>query len=290
MTQIKTRCVALAVLLATSLQAAEEPMVKHGDTIVFLGDSITNYGSASESGYVRMVVSGLKANGIAVKWFNAGIPGNKAWQMLERFERDVTDRNPQLVTISCGVNDVWFLNEQSSLENYKKQVAQMVEKAKQAGIKVMLLTPTTAFGEQPNAKIAQYAEYVREYAKEHKIPLADTQQAVRKYIDSTDSVVLDSRGNKATVDGVHMAPMGNREMARVVLIAMGLTPQMIQIAETAWSSIPHSCKLTPSVAVPYDDYQRLESMADTKRVKIEELFSQILEDGIASLLQKEEEK
>ena len=86
---------------------AQAPAVKTGDAIAFMGDSITEGGWNSPVGYVRLVMSALESNGIKAKAIPAGISGHKSNNMLERLRRDVLDRQPTWMTLSCGVNDVW---------------------------------------------------------------------------------------------------------------------------------------------------------------------------------------
>ena len=80
-------------------------VIKDGDTLVFMGDSITQFGKDTEAGYLRLVVRGLEANGVRVTWHGAGVSGNTSAQMRARFQKDVIDRKPQVVTILAGVND-----------------------------------------------------------------------------------------------------------------------------------------------------------------------------------------
>ena len=75
---------------------AEGALVKNGDKIVFMGDSITHYGVERSHGYVNLTVQGLAANGINVQWIGRGVPGEKASQMLARFQHDVIDNNPSV--------------------------------------------------------------------------------------------------------------------------------------------------------------------------------------------------
>ncbi len=67
--------VLIFLLCAGTLPAAL--LVQSGQTIAFMGDSITQQGTRSPSGYVRLVESGLKANGIEVKVVGAGVGGHK---------------------------------------------------------------------------------------------------------------------------------------------------------------------------------------------------------------------
>ena len=97
-------CAALAVGLALAASGGDK-VIKDGDTLVFMGDSITQFGKNSVDGYLRLVVKGLAANGIDVKWHGVGISGQTAVQMKNRFKADVIDKHPNVVTIFAGVND-----------------------------------------------------------------------------------------------------------------------------------------------------------------------------------------
>src|SRR4051794_28866505 len=74
--------------------------------IVCLGDSITEQGE-NPGAYVWLVRHFL--NDVYpqehIEVINAGISGHKSTDMLARFQRDVLDKKPDLVTISVGVND-----------------------------------------------------------------------------------------------------------------------------------------------------------------------------------------
>jgi hypothetical protein len=67
-----------------AVASPENVAVKNSESIAFLGDSITQFGADLPGGYVRLVISGLKANGITVTPYPAGISGHKSNQMLER--------------------------------------------------------------------------------------------------------------------------------------------------------------------------------------------------------------
>jgi hypothetical protein len=66
----------ISVMGFATLRAAELP-VKDGQKIAFLGDSITQ-GGAGPKGYVRLVISGLEANGVNATAIPAGISGHKS--------------------------------------------------------------------------------------------------------------------------------------------------------------------------------------------------------------------
>ena len=275
--------VAVAILSAGALMAGEK-LVADGQTVVFLGDSITHNGSNNPHGYVKLVVQGLAANGINVKWFGAGVPGNKAWHMKDRFEKDVLSRKPDLVTIGAGVNDVWFAGPDCTLEKYRADMQDMIARAKQAGIRVVLLTPTSAFAnEGDDGRIANYAKCVEELAAANDLAVADTRKAFRALIDDPKTPKLDAHGRKATVDGVHMAPTGDRALARAILKTFGLDGAEQAKAEQAWAEKP-LCYCSSHICVSAAAYRSIEAAADARKCKVEDSFSETLRRGIAATL------
>ena len=86
------------------LSQGGEKLVKSSDTLVFMGDSITEFGNNRTHGYVNLVMKGLRANNIEPTYYGVGIQGNTAENMFDRFDKDVISKNPTVVTISAGVN------------------------------------------------------------------------------------------------------------------------------------------------------------------------------------------
>src|SRR5690625_7299957 len=82
--------------------------------IVFIGDSITESGKFEDpealgSGYVRLLydyfIPTYPASDFEV--INKGISGNRIDDIKARWQRDVIDLNPYIVSVSIGINDVW---------------------------------------------------------------------------------------------------------------------------------------------------------------------------------------
>ena len=111
---------------------------------------------------MRAVGDITAANGIDVTWYGAGVKGDKSAAMLARFDADVLAHDPDVVTISAGVNDVWYQDANSTYEKFYANELQMVAKTKAAGAVPVLLSPTTAAGEAENGEIRRYAAGVRE--------------------------------------------------------------------------------------------------------------------------------
>ena len=98
-----------AALLVAPLTAAADdfksPVAKldlqDGDSIVFLGDSITHQRLYTQ--YVEDFFY-TRFPGMRLKFHNSGVGGAKAWDALQRFDRDVADYKPKYVTVLLGTS------------------------------------------------------------------------------------------------------------------------------------------------------------------------------------------
>ena len=224
----------IAAVMVAASTAFGELIVKDGDTLAFLGDSITQQGQGSPDGYVNLVLRSLALEGVYVNPVKAGISGNKSNDMLARLDRDVLSRKPKVMTLSCGVNDVWHhdWNKGVSLEDYKKNISAIFDKCAASNCQVVVLTATMF--EKPemekfkhNVMVAPYNEWLREEAKRRGYPVADLNADMWKAHAENPTV-------KLTRDGVHMLPEGNRLMARGVLRALGMAED--RVASFDWEN------------------------------------------------------
>ena len=127
---------ALTVSAGGVLFAQEQPgagapatnlAVKNNESIAVLGDSITQFGADLPGGYVRLVISGLQANGVTAVPIPAGVSGNKSNQMLDRLEAAVLNKKPAWLFLSCGVNDVMHGANGIPLDQYKPNITAIVD-------------------------------------------------------------------------------------------------------------------------------------------------------------------
>jgi lysophospholipase L1-like esterase len=221
----------LLVLCGVSGLQASEIAVKDGQTIAFLGDSITDDGWNNPTGYVKLTVAGLKANGIRMASIPAGIRYNTSDQMLNRLKRDVLDKKPDWMILSSGVNDARSV----PLARYKANVTAIVDRCKAAGVKVVILTATVIYEDlnnKDNKKLALYNAFLRSLAKEKKCLLADLNTMFHQRIKAGRKT-----GHLLTSDGIHMNPDGDKVMAMGILRAFGLNIAQIRKAEETWMHI-----------------------------------------------------
>ena len=229
-------------------------IIKDGDRIAFLGDSITA-GGAGYGRYCRLVVQGLKNKGINVKGIYAGISGNTSADMLLRLDGDVLSKKPDFVFLSAGVNDIWHKDHTVKigvfqakpgmgvgLEDYKNYVTQIVDKCKTAGAEVILST-VLPIKEDPEFKLnktsEKYNAFLLELAKEKELPIAQLNKAMfLKIAELRSEKGSESKRNVLTSDGVHPIPLGHQTMAKGILKAMGLTEDELKQVEKEWNSSP----------------------------------------------------
>ena len=237
--------VVLAAVCAAAMCSFGEIMVKDGDTLAFLGDSITQFGQSSSNpnGYVNLTIRALAAEGIHVKAIKAGISGQTSKGMLKRLNRDILSKKARWMTLSCGVNDVWHQDNGGGvlLEDYKRNVTEILDTCAASNCTVIVLTATMFEGREPekdkhNIKIAPYNEWLRAEAKRRGLPLADLNAAMWAEHAKNPKVRL-------TCDGVHMATPGNRLMACGVLTALGVKEDRFPwIEKNAWKPVWVLCR------------------------------------------------
>jgi lysophospholipase L1-like esterase len=264
------------VLCCPNVRAADEVAIKSGQKLAFLGDSITQFGNDRPSGYVKLVISGLKANDIDVTPIPAGISGHTSRDMIARINRDVIEKKPDWMTLSCGVNDVWHGANGVDLPTYKKNITEMVDRAQKAGIKVMLLTSTMIGEDQSNLnnrKLIPYNDFLRDLAKEKGCLLADLNADMHAAVIAADGGKAGSI-NTLTVDGVHMNPTGNVMMATGILRAFGLDDVQLQKAKEAWLDIPEAVEASARKMITLRQWDQLNAIASSKHKTVADMLNE----------------
>lgn len=208
--------------------AAEEPKLKTGDKIVFLGDSITQ-GGVAPGGYVTLVkdaiTTKLKDQNIHV--IGAGISGNKVPDLEQRLERDVLSHKPQIVVIYIGINDVWHSQNGKGTpkEEFEAGLRRIIKQIDAAGGRVILCT-ASVIGEKTgehnplDEMLDNYCNISRKVATETKSQLLDLRKQFVDYLKVKNK--FDNEKGVLTTDGVHLNAEGNRFVAERMLEALGV--------------------------------------------------------------------
>jgi len=150
--------------------------------VIFFGDSITEAG-VKAGGYIVRVDSMCKAEGKSnsYEFVGAGISGNKVYDLYLRMEDDVLVKNPDIVIIYIGVNDVWHKSSfgtGTDADKFEKFYQAIINRLKAKNIKIALCTPAaigekTDFSNQQDGDLNKYSNIIRSIAAKNNLPLID---------------------------------------------------------------------------------------------------------------------
>ncbi|GAB3804205.1 GDSL-type esterase/lipase family protein [Spirosoma humi] len=184
--------------------------------VVFFGDSITQAG-VNPGGYIDRLKKMLPAEQFEL--LGAGIGGNKIYDLFLRMDDDVLAKQPDVVIVWVGVNDVWHkasYGTGTDPDKFVKFYEAVIRKLQAANAKVMLCTPAaigekTDFSNQQDGDLNQYSQLIRDLAKRQNIPLIDLRKAFLEYNlknnpDNKEKGIL-------TTDRVHLNEAGNQLVA-----------------------------------------------------------------------------
>ncbi len=217
--------------------------LQDGDSIVFLGDSITH-----QCLYTQYVEDYFYTRypHLRLKLHNAGVGGARAWDALQRFDADVAAYKPKYVTILLGMNDGTYRPfDQPTWEKYRTDMTELLGKLDGIGATPIPMTPTMfdsrADRLKPkntrpedstalyNSVLIYYGTWLREVAGEKGYgfvdmwgPLNDITMEQRK-TDPAFTLIKDA---------VHPGPDGQVVMAVAVVNDLGLSRPVSSIRLT----------------------------------------------------------
>lgn len=201
-------------------------MLKNNERIAFFGDSITEFG-LRPNGYITLIKDSLAKRNPAVEIIPAGVSGNKVTDLQARVERDVILKNPTIVFIYIGINDVWHAIlpglHGTPKDQYEAGLKEIIGKIKAAGARVVLCTPSV-IGEKQygtnklDQQLDEYAAISRKVADETGSQLLDLHKDFVAYIAAHNPD--NKEKNILTVDGVHLNDTGNEFVEKEMLDAL----------------------------------------------------------------------
>ncbi|MBA4053414.1 MAG: G-D-S-L family lipolytic protein [Marivirga sp.] len=188
--------------------------------VVFFGDSITEAG-VKPGGYIVKVgeLASKDKKADLFEFIGSGIGGNKVYDLYLRLEDDVLSKNPDVVIIYVGVNDVWHKRSHGTgtdADKFEKFYTALIKKLQAKNIKVALCTPAaigerTDFSNELDGDLNNYSNIIRGLAQKNNLPLIDLRKAFLDYnkqynTDNKESGIL-------TTDRVHLNEKGNQFVA-----------------------------------------------------------------------------
>ena len=174
--------------------------LKTNDTIVFIGDSITDAGRCEAAyeplgcGYVHFVANWLLARypEFNLNIINTGIGGNTIRDLEGRWARDCLGYEPDILSVLIGINDVWrqhtdrpdeavFLDEYNS--TYKRLLSLAKEKC---NCQLVLMEPFMFCDDAENPtynSLKDSINTVNDLAKQFDAVLVPLQELIDKKIE-----------------------------------------------------------------------------------------------------------
>ena len=201
---------------------------------LFIGDSITDCGRREDEdglggGYVRIIRDWLLARSPAdaPAVLNRGIGGNTIRDLDARWQADVIDEKPDVVSVKIGINDVWRQLDGKApgvpLEEFVATYDRLISRTIEAlpGVKIVLCEPSVISPPQPakgNEMVLPYAMSIRELATKHREHVA--------FHVPLHGVCKEAEAQRPDVvwwpDGVHPTSAGHALLARTWLSEAGL--------------------------------------------------------------------
>lgn len=174
-------------------------------SIVFTGDSVTDCfkdtkeNSPYGNGYVNLTISQL----ICIfpnknfKFINSGISGNRSTDLLERFENDVINHNPDIVTICIGINDVLRKYNNGfgpvDIETYEQNLENMINQTLTKTNNIILLSPYVVEPNKQNPMLydmISYGDICKKLSNKYNFKFISLQDCFNNYLNHlTPSII-----------------------------------------------------------------------------------------------------
>ena len=226
--------IAFRLLLILTVAAAVSPLclaedfaLRDGDTVVFLGDSITaarSYGKLIEN-YTLLRFPERKMH-----FINAGRGGETAEGALGRLDQDVLDRGATVVTVAYGVNDIgWGLRADAEhKQRYLDGIRGIVKRCRERGVRVYICSAAVTAADPAKSEESFLQAMCDEGMALSRdlggdaIDVQRTMRDIQKRISKdNEKAEPDKRTSLHVADGVHLNPLGQVAMAYAILKGLG---------------------------------------------------------------------
>lgn len=241
----------IVVIMSALPFTASSQVFKKGDTVCFVGNSITNHGGFHHD-VALFYATRYPSERIYV--INSGVSGNRAAHVLNRMDSDVLVNHPRWAIIKLGMNDVekdlyteaaWQrpgieAERGVAFSTFQKDYETLIKRLQANNCKIMLQTPSiydeTALipgSEQlrgRNTALGRYAAFVKELAAKYHLPVVDywsIMDAITRKIQ-----VKDSTATIIGSDRVHPGPVGHFIMAYQFLKTTGVASEVSSVQIT----------------------------------------------------------
>ena len=215
------------LLLLSPTLACGEFAFRDGDTVAFLGDSIT-----AARGYTKIVehYTLMRFPERKVRFINAGKGGDTTSGCLSRLEQDVFSQGATVVTVAFGVNDIgWGMKaNDESKRRYLDGIRSIIEQCRAHKVRPIICSAAITAEEPDKAEIGYLQKMCDEglaLAKSLGAETVDIQRGMREAQRRITDANAKQNDEKKRVrmhvaDGVHLNELGHLAMAFALLKGM----------------------------------------------------------------------
>jgi lysophospholipase L1-like esterase len=220
--------IAVMTLVLAPRAAQADYAIRDGDTMVFLGDSITaarTYGKIIEN-YTLLRFPDRK-----VHFINAGWGGETAAGALKRLQRDVFDRGATVMTVAYGINDIGWGGkaDEEHKKLYLDSIRGIVEQCKAHQVRVFICSAAaTASDPDKNAddflqKMCDEGMGISKSMGEGSIDVLKEMRQIQRRIKEANMKESDPKKRETlhVEDGIHLNDLGQTAMAYAILKGLG---------------------------------------------------------------------
>lgn len=167
----------------------------------------------------------------SVKVYNAGVNGHNTANLLARLDRDVLSKDPGLVVLMVGTNDMLHGEKSLTLEQYEKNYQQLITRIrKKADVVLMTIPPIYTpyvvqrkphFNSDPKAPLARVDSansVIRKLAAQNHCVLLDLNTILTACggANTDRDGLFQNEANTGIADGVHPTANGYKVIAAAV--------------------------------------------------------------------------
>jgi len=245
-------------------------LLQANDRVVFFGDSITE-----EHNYTRPFQDYVYARYPErhIRFFNAGWSGDQLGGGLNRLQRDVLSRKPNVVTICFGMNDGHYAKiSDDSANDYRKNLDAIVKILTDQKIRVVIFSPPPVDYDQTppwlkaslsevdyNGTLSAFGTIGSEIARKYGATYIDILHPI---LNGLNAMKAKQPTYRALRDGVHPTEQGGLVMAGAMLLGMGAQPMPFLADVTATQlSGPDKTQVPVAGRLPVPFWMSADSVA-----------------------------
>jgi lysophospholipase L1-like esterase len=206
--------------------------LRDGDTVVFLGDSIT---AARIYGKIVENYTLLRFPDRMVRFINAGWGGDTASGGLKRLNRDVIQQGATVLIVAYGVNDIgWGARADAEHKQiYLDAIRGIIEECKKHRVRVFIASAAITAQSPDDAergflqRMCDEGMALARSLGEQSIDVQRFMRAIqRKVLAANASAKIQDKATLHTADGIHLNELGQLAMAYAILKGLG-APQEV---------------------------------------------------------------